>query len=292
MEFCKKLNFGRNSALGNNLEPALTSANTILQTILGAPFRWRWNRVVTGFVTTAGQQDYSLINWQASLALKVGWLAVDDAGNSQNVTVAGTSGTIAPTWNHTKGGTTIDGGVTWTNLGSIGVPVSQTYTFGWIETVSVQDTTVIPAKWFEIKPELCLSSDSAQGRPRSISAQGDDGNGLITFRLMMVPDAAYPVAITLQQKAPILTSVNQTWSPIPDDYARLYNWGFLSLMWMFSDDPRFSTANQKFVAQIISVSEGLDETQRNIFLQGWQQDIGQNIVNSNRISQGTQARGM
>lgn len=291
MEWAKKLNFGRRSALGNFLEPALTSANTVMQTILGAPFAWRWNRVVTGFITTAGQQDYTLVNWQASLPVRPGFLTVDDAGNSQQATTGGTTGGAAPTWSHNKGATTSDNGVVWTNLGSIGLPVSQTYTFGWIETASVQDTVNSQSKWFEITSELCLASDSAVARPRFIAAQGDDGNGAITFRLMPVPDTVYPVAITMQQKPTVFESVSQTWAPIPDEYARLYNWGFLSLMWLFADDPRFGTANQKFVSQILSSAEGLSETQRNIFLQGWSQNSGQPVSNADKMSQGYQARG-
>src|SRR5947209_6605828 len=43
----------------NGNEPLLTSANTVLQTILGAPFCWRWNRGTATFnVTQAGGQDY------------------------------------------------------------------------------------------------------------------------------------------------------------------------------------------------------------------------------------------
>jgi hypothetical protein len=292
MEFCKKLNFGRRSALGNFLEPAITSANTVMQTVLGAPFAWRWNRVVTGFITTAGQQDYTLINWAPGLNVQLGWLTVDVNGNSQVVTTAAGTGVVPPTFNPVKGGTTNDNDVVWTNLGPVGVAVSTNYSFGWIETASVQETTTAGnSKWFEVTSELCLASDSAEDRPRFISAQGDNGSGAITFRLMPVPDTAYPVAITLQQKPPLFTSLSQTWAPIPDEYAHIYNWGFLSLMWLFADDPRFPTANQKFVTQLLSAQEGLSETQRNIFLQGWQQNTGQSVSNADRMSQGYQARG-
>lgn len=41
-------------------EPALTSANYIMQTILQPPFRWEWNRVrnLTAITTIAGESDY------------------------------------------------------------------------------------------------------------------------------------------------------------------------------------------------------------------------------------------
>lgn len=290
MEWAKKLNFGRRSANGNYLEPALTSANTVLQTIVGAPFAWRWNRVTTGFVTVAGQQDYTLFNYAANTAVQFGWLAVDDAGNCQQCTVAGTTGT-GPTWNHTKTGTTADGTATWTNMGVISADAKGAYSLNWIETSSVYDPNENAPSWHEIETHLCLSLDGRKGRPRFISAQSDDGLGNVTFRMMSVPDAAYPVSITMQQKSPLFTATGQSWAPIPDEFSRIYNWGFLSLMWLFSDDPRFQVANAKFVSSLLGASEGLSETQRNIFLNNWQAVTGQPVANMNKMQQGTQARG-
>jgi hypothetical protein len=164
----------------------------------------------------------------------------------------------------------------------------------WIETVSIQDiNTSIPSpKWIEIDDKRCLGVDSVQGRPHSIAAQGDDGLGNITFRLMPVPDVAYPVAITLQQKAPLFNSIQQTWSPIPDEYSRIFNWGFLSQMLLFSDDPRFGTANQKFVAGLLGAAEGMTETERNIFLNNWHAVSGVQLEMAQRSSQGIQSRGV
>jgi protein involved in polysaccharide export with SLBB domain len=54
----------------------------------------------------------------ASTAYALGVTILDSNSNLQRVTSAGTSGSGAPTWNTTVGGTTTDGGVTWTNLGA------------------------------------------------------------------------------------------------------------------------------------------------------------------------------
>lgn len=288
VEWAKRLNFNRNSALGNFMEPALTSANTVLQTVVGAPFAWRWNRVVTGFIATAGQQDYTLINWNTVTAVKIGWLLVDANGNSQSVTTAGTTGANIPSFNNTKGGTTSDGTVTWTNLGSIGAVVSSTYSFAWIETSSVMDLN--NTKWFQMESKLCLGQDSNPARPQNVSAQADDDQGNITFRLMPIPDQAYPVTLTLQQKPPLFTGVNQTWAPIPNEYSHIYNWGFLALMWLFADDPRFTVANQKFVTQLLGANQGLTQTQINIFLNNWQAITGQPMANQAALQQGFQSR--
>src|SRR5215469_4213784 len=41
----------------NGMEPALGSANLVLQTILGPPFAWPWNRKILSF--TSGNQDWT-----------------------------------------------------------------------------------------------------------------------------------------------------------------------------------------------------------------------------------------
>ena len=49
-----------NLLIGNNGEPAMSSANLALQTIVGPPFVWPWNRATATFQTIQGVQDYSL----------------------------------------------------------------------------------------------------------------------------------------------------------------------------------------------------------------------------------------
>jgi hypothetical protein len=107
---------------------------------------------------------------------------------------------------------------------------------------------------------------------------------------MPAPDKAYPVSITVQQKPPVMVGLDSTWAPIPDEYSRLYNWGFLSLMYLFSDDSRFQFANQKFIANLISTSEGLTETEVNIMLSQWQSITGAPVTLGQNIQQGHQGR--
>lgn len=45
--------------IGSSSEPSVTNANTVLQTILGPPFKWNWNRSSVNVTTTAGTQDYA-----------------------------------------------------------------------------------------------------------------------------------------------------------------------------------------------------------------------------------------
>jgi hypothetical protein len=74
----------------------------------------------------------------------------------------------------------------------------------------------------------------------------------------------------VQQKPVLVSSVNSTWTPIPDEYGHIYNWGLLALLYMYADDARFAVANQKFVANLLAANQGLTDTERNIFLNDWQ----------------------
>ena len=225
MEWAKKFVFNRQLSLGDFKEPAITAANVVKQTMMGPPFKWRWNRQVITFNTIIGQQDYA----QAS-------------------------------------------------------------NFGWIENASVQDTGVSPSKWYPLTPKIDLTLDTSLARPANISAQLDDLNGTITFRLLPVPDKVYPVSITVQNKAALFTSLNQTWGPIPDEYSYIYQLGFLSYMYEFADDSRWIGARQRFISSLLGASQGLTATEVNLFLNNWQTVSAATTQKEMILQQGTQAR--
>lgn len=71
--------------------------------------------------------------WQANHAYIVGQTTIDTNSNTQMVTTAGTSGGSAPSWGTTKGSTTTDNGVTWTNQGSAyGTIAQETTGVRWV----------------------------------------------------------------------------------------------------------------------------------------------------------------
>lgn len=145
--------------------------------------------------------------------------------------------------------------------------------------------------WKQISAKIDLALESVTGRPNAISAQFNDSNGNVTFRLMQCPDASYPVSITVQQKPPVIASLYDTWTPIPDEYSRLYNWGFLALTYLYADDPRFAVTNQKFITNMLSTSGGLSETEMNIWLNNWQSVTGAPVTLADNLQQGRQGRG-
>lgn len=207
-------------------EPAISSANIIRQTILGPPFKWRWNRAtVTLPNTTQGNQDYV-----------------------QNIS-----------------------------------------NFGFIEKAGVKDAS---NNVFEIENKNSLGIDSAQGRPANVSAVYDDNSGNITFRFMPVPDGVYVPSVIYQKKPLLFANLTDFWTPIPDEYSYIYQWGFLALMQMYADDPRFQVSNAKFVAHLLGAAQGLSETERNLFLGNWLEITNQEGSEQIRLQQGWQARGV
>jgi hypothetical protein len=211
--------------LGTANEPSITSANTVMQTILGPPFKWSFNRATVPFTTTGGNQD-------------------------------------------TK------------------VAVSN---FGFIESASATSGNTTFA-FKEVKQELTIGTEPA--RPQSIAAQFDDNAGNITFRCLPVPDKAYVVTVTYQQAPPALFSaLSTTWTPIPDKYSYIYNYGFLALTMAYDDDPRFPLFNQKFVAHLLGTQQGLTETERNLFIDTWNLIARQEALMGIKTQQGRQALG-
>jgi hypothetical protein len=115
-----------------------TNGNFQLQVTAGGPPSTGftpplWNTQLNGLTNDGSLQwqncgTYTLA-WQASTPYSVAFVLLDLNGNLQQVTAAGTSGATVPVWNTTPGGTTTDGGVTWTNRGP-GLALAQ-FGYSW-----------------------------------------------------------------------------------------------------------------------------------------------------------------
>src|SRR5271166_3622044 len=60
MEWAKRFCFNRPLGIGNFLEPAKTSANLVMQTILGPPFKWWWNNEELTFTCSPSPASVAL----------------------------------------------------------------------------------------------------------------------------------------------------------------------------------------------------------------------------------------
>jgi hypothetical protein len=289
----------RSLTVGTNSEPAISSANIILQTVIGPPFTWNWNRSSATFNTVAGTQDYSQAVGSfgfiekasykipaatiTNTALTSGTATYTASNNFQAgdlVTVTGTANgsgvfniTKQPIVSATSSLFTVL--INGTNVGSAGD--SGTAIVG--TTTEISETANI------------LGTGSELGSPTKISPQTDDNAGNISFRLLPTPDRVYTVEVIFQKRiSALISSTANTWTPIPDHYAYIYQWGFLALMLAYNGDARWSQANQKFVSGLLSAAEGLSEEQKNIFQAAWLNTITEQQATALKTQQGVGTR--
>jgi hypothetical protein len=310
MDWAKRLSFNRNFGIGNSLEPALTSANMVAQTILSPPFDFWWNSQEISFTCStvppvANITNVAITSKIVTLLMTNTFVQNDQVLIASLVTAAFLNGAVltvltsSPTqitayFNHADYVSAAD-------TGTATKSTTQDYTvnipnFSHIEHASVYDiftnsqtTGTIGKKWWELEVKNNLSLDSTLGRPQFINPQFEDVNSNVTFRMMPAPSQNYPVALHVQLAPPLFTSLNQTWSPLPDFMQHIYSWGFLSLMWAFADDPRVGFANQKFTSSLLARADGLSQEERDTFLNNWNMLTG---TQQQQRAQGTQMRGM
>ena len=139
--------------------------------------------------------------------------------------------------------------------------------FGWMEKAAAYDP-VNGYYAFELQVDLVKAAETLPNQMTRIAAQYDDGNGNITFRVFPAPDQIYNVVVEYQKSAPLFTTLSQTWSPVPDYLSYIYNVGFFAKCGEYSSDPRYMGAMQSFYQELAAASEGLNETQRNLWLDG------------------------
>lgn len=162
--------------------------------------------------------------------------------------------------------------------------------FGWLEKGVVSNTAVTPNVTSELDVVLNVSEETVPNLPTFLAARLDDGNGNISFRYSPPPDKIYSSTLTYQNSAPVFTTMQDTWAPIPDYLSYLYTQGLLAKSYEYLGDPRFSIAMPLFLRQVIAANSGLDETQINIFL-AERIDTNRETQDS-KAAQGRAGRGM
>lgn len=224
----------------SNMDPALTTANMVLQTMFAPPFKWRFNRGTFSFITAPAQA--ASIGVPATGAQCDYPMELPDFGDLEGQ---------------------------WLKIG-----------VGPAEKVHALSS----------KFSLSRPTGSA-GRPTMIAAQYDDGSGGVTFRVDLMPDQAYTIEGEYQKKAPILTSLASKISPVPDEFAFIFNWGFLTIASMLVDDPRFPIWEKYFIGRLLGTQDGLDESDVNLFLGLWQTNTKTALRTQNAAQAGAAGRG-
>lgn len=161
--------------------------------------------------------------------------------------------------------------------------------FHFVEKVWLTDPDGKVTEIVNIVPSL--AEESVIKRPSSVSVQDLDAEGNVTLRLNTLPDVAYQIDGTYQKAPVLMTSLANTWSPIPDHLSYIYDWGFLGFVSLLIKDARAGTFLAKFASHILGAQDGLNATQRNIFLGNFLPLMAEQSRESMTVQQGVQARG-
>jgi hypothetical protein len=291
-----------NLAIGTGLEPAFTSANQALQTIVGPPFVWPWNRSYATFLTTVGTQDYN-----AAIS-DFGFLEAASIELCGTITSVVTDGVNA-VYHAINGFSTLsNGGVgeevvvtgctTSALNGRFTITAADSATFAVASTVAAgteSESGAIAVAGKSVQLELkwgALSEERATDRPTFISTQmSDDSGTTFTFRLMPVPDQNYRVNLTYQSSPLAFVRLSDTWE-IPDQLQYIYNYFFAFFMFDYFEDPRAARYRQLAVASLLARQSGLSITDRNLFLGNWLPLMKEEQESQAGTSQAVQGRGI
>jgi hypothetical protein len=160
--------------------------------------------------------------------------------------------------------------------------------FGFLEQIWLTDPQTGEKK--EIEVRRALAEDNTVKRPGSAAVQDDSEDGII-IRLNARPDAPYTIDAFYQRAAVPMTSLANTWGPIPDHKSYIYDWGFLGFVSLLTKDARAPIFLGKFTSHLLSEQDGLTALQRNIFLGNWLDLLTQQGRETMTAQQGAQARG-
>lgn len=135
-----------------------------------------------------------------------------------------------------------------------------------------------------------LAAESAIKRPSSASMNLQDDEGNVTLRLNAIPDEAYSIDGYYQRAAVTMSSLANTWGPIPDHLSYIYDWGFLGFCSLLTKDARAPIFLAKFASHLLGSQDGLTAQQRNIFLGDFLALMGQQQREGMSVQQGAMGR--
>lgn len=153
---------------------------------------------------------------------------------------------------------------------------------GHIETQWMEDGT---GKILQLGGAVTLAKVGTKKQPTKVAPQYDDNLGNITFRFDAVPDQNYTAYFDYQIKAPLVTGTAQTLGTLPDEQCHIFFVGLLAWAGMLVNDARFPIWEKRFLADLLSTQDGLDDQAKMIFAGQWM-DLTRTVMRSQGSTQG------
>lgn len=286
--------------IGTANQPALTAANIVLQTILGNPFIWDWNRSTLAYAITANAQDVTVASPTFGNIEKAAYLSgavpVTATSSTSTVVTYTAANTFKANQPVTIVGTTNGSGVFNLINGLILAASGTQFTvslansgFGSAVETNAYAASGAASEISNIADVLGAGTEI--GSPNVIAAQTDDNSGNIGFRVLPSADQVYIIQVTFQKRAGLLTGTSSSWSPVPDHFSYIYQNGFLAWMLAYALDSRWQTFNQKFIATLLAAAEGVTAEEKNQFLEMWTASMGTAQAMGARRQQGVAGLG-
>jgi hypothetical protein len=292
---------------GINLEPAITNASVIRNTIMTPPMTWPWNRVedssqsttlVTGSQTNFNQDYvYQITNFGFLEKCSV----IDSTGRPWEVPTVYNTAALA------KGGASQrptqvavianNPGVGFT-IRFMGIPdqvyqIVLTYQTLAVQFAAAPITSVVTASGGNTQyigtfnPALLIAGQSALVANLKIAAN----NGSFPIVSCNATTLVLANPSGAAETDPGL-AINQSWAPIPDSYSDIYNNLFLGEAFAAVDDVRSEIYRRRGVAAFLAKQDGLTDTQKNVFAQQWLSQAREAASVTLKLQQGTQGRGI
>ena len=264
---------------GFTQEPALSIANDIMQKMLAVGMNWKFNRAnATPFLTNTLQQDYitsiTNLSW-----LELSWRT--DINNTSEPLPTYPMETVRDLPKTSRQNNTpfqiswlpnslaVYG--TWevltsypTGLGQAQTPASPVQqfidangNFLYVSTNGISGA-VAPAA-------PALSAAGVTVADGTVVWTVADPNG-VAFRILPLPANAgivWQINPVYQKKPPILTSLQNTLTPIPDEYGYLFRQGFITMCYGHAGSPKFRDAYAIWEQALFNATRSADREQEN-----------------------------
>jgi hypothetical protein len=139
----------------------------------------------------------------------------------------------------------------------------------WKLSVNAAQNLVTTSTAFSVNPQVLYVAANtpiiiANGILETIGSPSGQAFGTtLTFRFWPVPSSQiWQAFIFYQQKAPIKTSLQNTWFPWPDNLAYCLRSGVLAAALSWYEDPRFPTMQAKHEQNVLRCLDAKDQEQR------------------------------
>lgn len=293
---------------GQNLEPATSAQSSTRNTILRAPFCWAFNRGTTSFALTSSPStpdytkiipDFGFIE-EASLT--------DDQGNTHQIKdIYNTSTTVAQT--NEQGRSNSVSVVSSDGLGNVTFrflsPPDQPYTatiiyqkapspqgigvlpYGTTSVANASAGNTVYTGLFDSVALPALSYVVITG----FANAANNGTFLVVACTATTLTVANASGVSETPSATAKVTPN-AWSPMPDFMADVYRPLFFAEMMAASGDERASQYRQRGMAALLSKLQGLENTQKNPFMQQWLAREIQQMTNQMKAQQYLGASGI